>query len=171
MPNEGWPEARIAAPSLPRFQDLTLRSFDELQAYFRDGTLPDLREMTGDTEGQFLAWHPRAGWLMKVIVRVLFRRWLGKRFQIRQSDSDSGVGINLFEDGALRYGFRTYPSAARTDGAPCLRLDYNIGGLMRGLADDVRKIADGLVLGQIHYRFFWQQKHRFYLYFALSKQN
>ena len=171
MPNEGSPETRIAVPPPPRFQDLTLRSFDELQAYFRDGVLPDLQEMTGDTHGQFLAWHPRAGWLMKVIVWVLFRRWLGKRFQPPQFGSHSGVGINLFGDGALRYGFRTYSSPARTDGASCLRLDYSIGGLMRGLADDVRKIGDGLVLGQIHYRFFWQQQHRFYLYFALSKQN
>ena len=66
--------------------------------------------------------------------------------------------------------FETYSSPARTDGASCLRLDYKIGGLMRGLADDVQKIGGGLVLGQIHYRFFGQQQHRFYLYFRLSKQ-
>ena len=100
MPNEGSPETRVAVPPPPRFQDLTLCSFDELQAYFREGALPDLQEMTGDTHGQFLAWHPRAGWLMKVIVWVLFRRWLGKRFQPPQFGSHSGVGINLF--GAAR---------------------------------------------------------------------
>jgi hypothetical protein len=124
--------------------------------------------MTGDTRGQFLAWHPHSGRLMKVILRFLFRRWLGKRFSPPEIGSDSSEGINLFGGGATRYAFRAYRSAARTDGALCLRLDYSIDPFMRGLADDVRKIADGLVLGQIHYRFFWQRDHRFYLYFALS---
>jgi hypothetical protein len=160
----------IAAPSPPRFEDLTHKSFDELQTYFRDAKPPGLEEMTGDTRGQFLAWHPHSGWLMRLIVWFLFRSWLGKRFGPPQNGSDSSDGINLFEGGATRYAFRAYVSPARTDGAACLRLDYSIDPVMRGLADDVRKIADGLVLGQIHYRFFWQRQHRFSLYFALSTQ-
>jgi hypothetical protein len=158
----------IATATEPRFEDLTQMSFEELQAHFRDGTPPGLQEMAGDTRGQFLTWHPHSGWLMKLIVWFLFRRWLGKRFSAPTTGSDFSEGINLFDGGSARYAFRAYVSPARMDGASCLRLDYSIDAAMNGLADDVRKIADGLVLGQIHYRFFWQRQHRFYLYFALS---
>ena len=153
-----------------RFEDLRQRTFDELETYFHQGTAPTLQEMTGDTDGQFLAWRPGSGWPMKVIVWFLFRKWLGKRFHQSKPDTSSSEGINLFQGGSLRYAFRTYVCPGRTDGAPCLRLDYSIDGLMRGLVDDVRTIDGGLVLGQIHYRFFWQKEPIFYLYFALVRK-
>jgi hypothetical protein len=153
-----------------RFKDLRQRSFDELETYFHQGAAPTLQEMTGDTDGQFLAWRPGSGWLMKVIVWFLFRKWLGKRFHPSKPDASSSDGINLFQGGTRRYAFLTYVCPGRTDGAPCLRLDYSIDGLMRGLVDDVRTIGEGLVLGQIHYRLFWQKEPTFYLYFALVRK-
>ena len=76
---------------------------------------------------------------MKVIVWVLFRRWLGKRFQPPQFGSHSGVGINSFGGGALRYGFRAHSSPARAEGVllssarlQYRRLDAWIGGMMSG---------------------------------------
>jgi len=153
------------------FENLQARSFEELHAYFGAGTAPSLEEMTGDTRGVFLAWNPQACWLMKTWVRWMFRSWLGKRFFAAPAADASSHGINLFsDDPATRYAFRTYLGPARIDRAPCLKLDYNIPGSLRGLVDDVRRVADGLVLGQINYRFFWQHDPAFYLYFTLQRK-
>jgi hypothetical protein len=156
----------------PTFETLQARSFEELHAYFNQGTAPDLQEMTGDTRGAFLAWNPKAFWLMKLLIRWMFRHWLGKRFFPSQGTDQTGNGINLFSDNPpTRYKFRTYLGQARIDGAPCLCLDYNVPGSLRGLIDDVRKVAEGLVLGQINYKFSWQSAPTFYLYFTLERTN
>ncbi|HEY6291525.1 MAG TPA: hypothetical protein VI455_08190 [Terriglobia bacterium] len=153
------------------FDNLQARSFEELHSYFGAGTAPNLEEMTGDTSGVFLAWNPQACWLMKTWVRWTFRSWLGKRFFAASPAEASSHGINLFSNNpTTRYAFRTYLGAARIDGAPCLKLDYSIAGSLRGLVDDVRKVADGLVLGQINYQFFWQRTPTFYLYFTLQQR-
>ncbi|HEY6271769.1 MAG TPA: hypothetical protein VIX19_07225 [Terriglobales bacterium] len=153
------------------FDNLQARSFEELHPYFREGTAPSLDEMTGDARGVFLAWNPEASWLMKVFVRWMFRRWLGKRFFPVQTADPSGHGINLFsDDPTTRYAFQTYLGTARMDGAACLILDYNVQGSLRGLVDDVKKVAEGLVLGQINYKFFWQHAPTFYLYFTLERK-
>ena len=155
----------------PTFGNLPARSFEELHTYFRQGTTPSLSEMTGDTRGVFLAWNPKAGFLMKWLVGWMFRHWLGKRFFHAEGTEQSSRGINLFSDSpATRYPFRTYLGTARFDGARCLCLDYNVQGSLRGLVDDVKKIAEGLFLGQINYKFFWQSQPSFCLYFTLERK-
>lgn len=163
--------ARPVASSEPTFDNLQARSFDELHTSFRQGSAPTPEEMTGDTRGVFLAWNPRAFFLMKWLVKWMFRHWLGKRFFSPLGAEQAGSGINLFSDGTgTRYPFKTYPATARFDGAPCLCLDYNVEGSLRGLVDDVKKVGEGLVLGQINYKFFWQSQLTFYLYFTLERK-
>ncbi|MGH9437778.1 MAG: hypothetical protein ACRD22_07750 [Terriglobia bacterium] len=157
----------IVTASPEAFKSLPQRSFDELHQLFRNGSSVEVADALGNTKGRFLAWNPASRWCAKAWVRLLFRQWQGKRFQLTSQRTDSGQGVNLFKGGALRYSFRTYVCAARFDGKPCLRLDYSADGLMRGLKDDVRRIGKDLLLGQIYYQFFWRRDPEFLLYFAL----
>ena len=147
---------------------------DELHSLFGAGTVPLFEEIRGKTLGVFLAWNPANPWLIKFPVRILFdspiAHWTGKEFLSHFGVGKQGRGVNLFRNRILphRFKFDTYIKKAYSDQKPCLALDYRpYFSLMAGLVDDVRKINDGVLLGQMYYKFPWKRGLQFLGYFAL----
>lgn len=145
-----------------------------LHLLFSGGSLPVFEEIKGETAGGFLAWNNANPRLMKFSAKILFNsfigRWTGKKFLSPFDANNRGIGINLFRSRILsnRFPFDTYVKNARSDQKPCLALDYSpYPSLMSGLIDDVRKIDDGVFLGQMHYKFPWKKELWFLGYFVL----
>ena len=147
---------------------------EELDGIFERGASPSFEEFQGETLGAFLAQNPKNSRLIKWGVKLLFEsplgRWKGKRFSVPFGEGKTGRGVNLFENKIFpeRFHFDTYIKSALSDQKPCLALDYNpYFSLMRGLIDDVRKVDEGILLGQMYYKFFWRRKPVFIGYFML----
>lgn len=149
-------------------------SFYDLDLLFKKGSVPLFEEVEGDTVGSFLAWNPKNSRWIQFFVKILFNspfaRWTGKKFFAPFSKEKRGKGINLFQNKIMprRFRFDTYIKKAYIDQNLCLALDYrSYPSLMFGLVDDVRKIEDGVFLGQMHYKFPWKMESRFLGYFVL----
>lgn len=159
------------------FENLKEKSFEELHLLFRNGALPKFEEFDGETTGQFLAFNPKISSLIKFFMKVLFEshigRWTGKKFITPFDTENKGTGANLFKNKILpqRFRFETYIKESFFDGNPCLVLDYKpYRSLMFGLVDDVRKIEDGILLGQMRFKFPMKNNFTFIGYFALLKR-
>lgn len=149
-------------------------SLSELHSLFEVGKLPLFEELKGETAGSFLAWNPENPFWIQFFMKFLFdspfARWTGKKFITPFDKEERGEGVNLFQNRVLpqRFRFDTYIKKARMDDNSCLALDYRpYFSLMFGLVDDVRKIEDGVVLGQMHYKFPWRKDFWFLGYFLL----
>lgn len=97
-----------------------------------------------------------------------------KKFITPFDTEHKGTGVNLFKNKILpqRFRFETYIKESFFDGNPCLTLDYRpYRSLMFGLVDDVRKIEDGILLGQMRFKFSMKDNFTFIGYFALLKRN
>lgn len=165
-----------------RIAKLKKNDLNGLHSLFSEGVVPSFEEIKGKTAGSFLAWNPANPWFMEFSVRILFdspvARWTGKEFfspfgpsaGSRQVEEKRGRGVNLFKNRILpnRFRFDTYIKKAYSDQKPCLALDYRpYFSLMSGLIDDVRKIEDGVFLGQMYHKFLWEKELQFLGYFAL----
>lgn len=153
---------------------LKKHSFEDLLALFKEGKAPLSEEIEGETAGSFLAWNPQNSLLIKFFTKILFNspfgRWTGKEFSAPFDGGKRGKGVNLFQSRILsqRFRFDTYIKKARSDSNSCLALDYRLyPSLMSGLVDDLRKIEDGVFLGQMYYKFSMKKELRFLGYFVL----
>lgn len=149
-------------------------SFDDLHLLFSEGTIPSFEEVEGNTHGSFLAWNPKNPWWNELLIKLLFdnfsARWTGKKFITPFDENRKGKGVNLFQNRIFphRYRFDTYFEKTRVDQKLGLALDYRHRfSPMFGLVDDVRKIEDGVFLGQMHYKYPWRKEPRFLGYFVL----
>lgn len=155
-------------------QRLMPLTFEDLNSIFRDGEVPSFGEIEGRTAGEWLAKSAKNYWWANVFIKLFLNspwaRWSGKGFFTPFSDIDVvGRGANLFSNRfrPVRYTLDTFIKKAETDNNPCLTLRYPFGSIMYGLIDDVRRIENGVFLGQMHYRFFWRKDRVFIGYFAL----
>lgn len=148
----------------------------ELDSLFSNGGVPLFEEIKGETAGGFLAWNPKNYSLLQFFVKTLFDspfgRWTGKEFSapFGEGKTGKGKGVNLFKNRLLpnRFKFDVYIKNAYGDQKSCLTLDYRSHfSLMSGLVDDVRKIEDGVFLGQMYYKFLWKKEPQFLGYFVL----
>jgi len=149
-------------------------SFDDLHPLFKEGKTPLFKEIEGDTTGAFLAWNPKTSWLMKFLTMIgfdnPFARWLGKRFITTFNGERTGKGVNLYKNRILscRFQFDTSIEKALLDTNSCLVLDYAaFPSPMFGTRDELRKIEDGIFLGQGHHKFPWEKEYSFLVYFVL----
>jgi len=149
-------------------------SFDDLHPLFKEGKIPSFKEIEGDTAGSFLAWNPETRWGMKLLTKIgfdnPFARWTGKRFVKPFDEEKRGKGINLYQNRILphRFSFDTCIKRALLDQNPCLALDYApFPSPMFGTLDELRRIDDGVFLGQGHHKFPWEKEHSFLVYFVL----
>ncbi|TIL43296.1 hypothetical protein [Mesorhizobium sp.] len=153
-----------------RLQRLGLPALDEL---FRSGKVPNFEDIKGETSGAWLAKPARdywwADWFIKVFLASPWARWTGKVFLTRFDRKLHGRGANLFSNRIrpVRYRLETFIKRAEVDENDCLTLRYPFGSIMYGLIDDVRQIEDGVLLGQMHYKFPWQRGRIFIGYFVL----
>jgi len=148
--------------------------FDDLHPLFMEGKTPFFEEIDGDTAGSFLAWNPKTHWWMKVLARIgfdnPFARWTGMRFITPFVEERRGKGTNLYQNRILpyRFSFDTCIKKSLFDQQPCLALDYApFPSPMFGTLDELRRIDDGVFLGQGYHKFPWQKEHSFLGYFVL----
>ncbi|MBC8236192.1 hypothetical protein H8E77_42130 [bacterium] len=153
---------------------LKKKSFSALHLLFKIEDVPLFEELEGETAGSFLAWNPKNPFWIKFFMKILFNspfaRWTGKKFITPFDKENRGKGVNLFRNRILphRFRFDTYIKKAQIDHNVCLALDYrDYRSLMFGLVDDVRKIEDGVFLGQMYYKFPWKKELWFLGYFVL----
>lgn len=148
-------------------------SLSDLDKRFASGIVPLFEDIAGETSGSWLAKPPKdywwAKWFIKVFLDSPWARWTGKAFFTRFDANHRGKGANLFRNKfrPIRYRLETYIKKTEVDENPCLALEYTFGSIMWGLIDDVRQIDDGILLGQMHYRFAWQKSRTFIGYFLL----
>src|SRR5574341_385588 len=149
-------------------------SFDDLHTLFKEGKIPSFEEIEGETAGSFLAWNPQNPWWIGLFIKILFNspfaRWKGKELITPFEKEQRGKGVNLFQNRILphRFRFDTYIKQAYLDQNLCLALDYRpYPSLMAGLVDDVRRIEEGVFLGQMHYKFPWKKEFLVLGYFVL----
>lgn len=155
-------------------EDFKKFSIDELDNCFKAGDAPVFEEISGKTAGSFLAWNPQNQAFVVFGTKLLFEssigRWTGKEFIESFSENEKGTGVNLFQNFIFpkRFWFKTYIKKSFFDGNPCLTLDYRpYRSLMFGLIDDVRKIKEGVFLGQMYFKFPFKKDFQFLGYFLL----
>ena len=153
-------------------------SIHKLDKLFNVETLPIFNELEGKTAGAILALNPKNPFWLQCIIHLTFLsplgNWTGKEFLTPFSKDKKGYGMNLFKNKILNrlFPFDTYIKNAYVDNKPCLALDYRQRTLsFIGLVDDVRKIKDGLVLGQAYYQVPWKKQMWFVGYFILCSLN
>jgi len=149
-------------------------SFDDLHPLFQEGKTPSFEEIEGDTAGSIFAWNPKTSWRMKLLTRILFdspfARWTGKRFVTRFDEDERGKGINLYQNRILRhrFSFDTCIKKSMFDQNPCLALVYApFPSPTFGTIDELRRIEDGVFLGQGYHKFPWEREHSLLGYFVL----
>jgi hypothetical protein len=149
-------------------------SFDDFHTLFKEGKPPAFDEIQGDTFGSFLALNPKAGWWRKASLAIAFdnplARWTGKRFITPFAEVEKGKGINLFRNrfSPQRFGIDTLIDKSLFDQKPCLVVTYpRFPSNLFGLRDELRKIDEGVFLGQGHHRLPWGKGYSLQGYFIL----
>ncbi len=156
-----------------RSAELEKLSSDDLYGLFKEGGVPIFEEIGGLVAGRLLAWNPEAPRGSKVLVALTFdnpmSRWVGKAFTLPFDEDRKGKGVNLFQNRILprRFRFRTSIDKAFSDQELCLRLEYPAPSLIAGGFDDIRKIEEGVFLGQACYRAPWKKVPWFFRYFVI----
>lgn len=160
---------------LPRLtlDELARRDVAALDALYRRGEVPELRMLDGNPTGRMLAVRgldrgPLAARIRRLAGATFFP-WGGKSFASK--DEAHGVGVNRVHLGGRHklFSFRTTIEASVVDGAPCIRLDYDLDEnpwLIRHIHDEVREVSPGLFLGPAMWR--GETEHTFVLWFALD---
>ena len=149
-------------------------SFDDLHPLFEEGKTPLFKEIEGDTVGSFLVLNPKTGLWRKLALKIFFdnplARWKGKRFVTLFDEEKRGKGINLFRNRILpqRFLIDTYVNKSLFDQNPCLSITYpHFPSRMFGLVDQLRRIDNGVFLGQGHHKLPWGKEYSLQGYFVL----
>ena len=153
-------------------------SFDDFHRLFREGRAPSFDEIKGNTFGSFLALNPKAGWWRKAALAIAFdnpvARWTGKRFITTFDGENKGEGTNLFRNRIFpqRFGINTFVEKSLFDQKPCLVVTYpHFPSSLFGLRDELKKIDDGVFLGQGHHKLPWSKEYSLQGYFVLCALN
>ena len=153
-------------------------SFEDFHKLFTEGKAPSFDEIEGDTLGSFLALSPKAGWLRKAALALVWdnplARWTGKRFITPFAADKKGQGINLFRNRILPRRFRIDTSIENSlfDRNPCLAVLYpHFPSSTFGLRDELRRIDDGVFLGQGHHKLPGGKQYSLQGYFVLCALN
>ena len=149
-------------------------SFDDFHKLFNEGKVPSFDEIEGDTFGSFLALNPKAGWWRKAALAIAFdnplAHWTGKRFISTFDGEKKGEGTNLFRNRFFpqRFGINISIEKSLFDQKHCLVVTYpHFPSSVFGLRDELRRIDDGVFLGQGHHRLPWGKEYSLQGYFLL----
>ena len=131
----------------------------ELDSRFAAAVAPDLEELVGRADGFLLRVSDSPERWARILRRSL-ARWKGKTFHgALESDGNRKVhGRNLWGFGALRLRclrFEAYRCPSRRVDGDVVHLDHDLPGnprLVRAMHDELRRVGDGLYLGQSHLR-------------------
>ncbi len=148
-------------------------NFDDLHTLFSDGKTPRFEEIEGDTAGSYLVWNPKTAAWRKLDTQLGYEmplsRWTGARFITRFDEDTRGKGIHLHNNFIYRrrYPFYTRIMESKFDQKPCLAMYYPFITFMIGTTHELRKVEDGVFLGQWYNKFPWGEKHSLLTYFVL----
>ena len=149
-------------------------TFEDFHKLFKEGKAPAFDEIEGDTAGSFLTLNPKAGWWRKAALAIAFdnplARWTGKRFITTFDGEKKGEGTNLFGNRVFpqRFGINTSIEESLFDQKPCLAVTYpHFPSSLFGLRDELRRIEDGVFLGQGHHRLLGSKGYSLQGYFLL----
>ena len=152
---------------------LATRDVDSLDVLYRRGAVPSIPTLDGNPTGRMLAIRgldrgPVAARL-RALAGASFFPWGGKSFASR--GATRGLGVNRVHLGGSHklFPFITTIEPSVIDGAPCVRLDYDLPEnpwVIRHIHDEVREVAPRLFLGPAMWR--GESEHTFILWFALD---
>ncbi|CAM3919120.1 hypothetical protein [Smaragdicoccus niigatensis] len=136
--------------------DLSSMSFDDLEALYKSGSVPDhLEVLDNKPKGRMLAVRgthritPVAG-LLRLWSKLPVFPWDGKT--LTSEDATSGKGINRIQLGVSMdwFEFKTRIQKSLIDGNDCIVLDYEQPGnpwFIRKIHDELREVSPGMFLG------------------------
>ena len=132
----------------------------------------------GVNDHQYQSKFENTGWWRKLGLMIFFdnslARWTGKRFTTPFDDKKMGEGINLFQNRILpeRFPIYTYVNKSLFDQNLCLTVAYpRFPSSLFGLIDQLRKIDEGVFLGQGHHKPLWEREYSLQGYFVLCALN
>jgi hypothetical protein len=130
----------------------SMRSMRALRAAFRSAPEPDLADLVGTHEGEFIGpvWLRAAGPLATRLGRM--PGWCGKRFAPTQDGTEHLVGVNLVRSGGRASDSVPIKAAigpSRLDGRPALIVAYPVDAPFPWprVTDELRPLGDGVLLG------------------------
>jgi hypothetical protein len=152
------PTPPTMTPSLLTLDDLAKKSFDELEALYRAGTVPSsLRAVDGALVGRMLAVrHLDRGPLASALRRFAASRsfvWAGKTFRAQCKDGGRGINRVVLPSVLGRpelFPFVTSVGPSVLDARDTIVLDYDQPEnppYIRRIRDELRQVAPGMFLG------------------------
>ncbi|MCG8422233.1 MAG: hypothetical protein MJE77_30295 [Proteobacteria bacterium] len=164
-------ESALAALAL---DDLLALNEGELQALYRDASVPALDALNGDLRGRMLAVRVLSARVWSVLRRFAGSRffpWRGKSFS--PTGSDEGRGTNrLFSDRLRLLPFQTSIGPSRAGDFDAVQLDYDLPKnpfFIRAIKDEIRELRPGLYLGQAYLQL--PKGTHLVLYFGLTSES
>ena len=147
-------------------------SFENLNRLFVESITPTYEEIAGETAGVIVLC-PRCGWFTKFLATVLFdcsfSRWNGKIFISPFEMDQAGKVLNLYGNRLAPRRFIMLSSIvpATSDNKSCLRLTYAFPWSAFRAYDEIRKVEDGVFLGQTYQKLPFAKKYELKAYFIL----
>jgi hypothetical protein len=146
------------------------KSIDELHDLYRGGTEPEPSDLDADYRGSVPGVVSESvlgklSWPTAVLSRWGLLPWRGKRFSREEGRGSNQV---LFQNLSVA-PFEFLSAESLFDGDPCLLLNYGISQnpfILNYLRDEVRRIDDGILLGQMYFK----PTSSLALYFALERR-
>lgn len=153
---------------------LATMSIRELDALYRQGTLPTIDALDGAPPGRMLTvvgalGRPGMRERIAAFARSSVFPWGGKSFQ--SQSAAHGQGINRVALLGDMYPFDTRVESSAIDGKDCIFLDYDKPEnpfFIRAIRDELREVSPGLFLGPA----MWAPRGktpRLVLWFAIDK--
>lgn len=147
-------------------------SFENLNRLFVESITPTYEEIAGETAGVTVLC-PRCGWFTKFLATVLFdcsfSRWKGKIFISPFERDQAGKVLNLYGNKLAPRRFIMLSSIvpATSDHKSCVKLTYTFPWSTFRAYDEIRKVEDGVFLGQTYQKLPFAKKYELKAYFIL----
>jgi hypothetical protein len=147
-------------------------SCENLDRLFTESITPTYEEIAGETAGATVLC-PRCGWFTKFLATVLFNcsfsRWKGKIFTSPFEKDQAGKVLNLYGNRLAPRRFIMLSSIvpATYDHKSCVKLTYTFPWSTFRAYDEIRKVEDGVFLGQTYQKLPFAKKYELKAYFIL----
>jgi len=147
-------------------------SCENLDRLFMESITSAYEEIAGETAGAIVLC-PRCGWFTKFLATVLFNcsfsRWKGKVFISPFKKDQGGKVLNQYGNRLVPRRFIMLSSIvpATSDHKSCVKLTYTFPWSTFRAYDEIRKVEDGVFLGQTYQKLPFAKKYELKAYFIL----
>jgi hypothetical protein len=146
--------------------------FERLNQLFMESITPTYEEIAGETAGVIVLC-PKCGWSTKFLATVLFNcscsRWKGKIFISPFEKDQAGKVLNQYGNrlAPRRFTMLSSIEPATSDRKSCVKLTYAFPLSTFRAYDEIRKVEDGVFLGQTYQKLPFTKKYELKAYFIL----